>query len=100
MPEVDMEIIDLRTLLPWDKELVSRSVRKTHRALVLYEGTYTAGVGAEIAAWIGEFLFQELDAPVVRVASLDTPVPFSLTLEAAFLPWGRLRAAIEKLIAF
>jgi 2-oxoisovalerate dehydrogenase E1 component len=100
MPEVDMEIIDLRTLLPWDKELVSQSVRKTHRALVLYEGTYTAGVGAEIAAWIGEFLFQELDAPVVRVASLDTPVPFSLTLEAAFLPWGRLRAAIEKLIAF
>lgn len=100
MPEVDMEIIDLRTLLPWDKELVSQSVRKTHRALVLYEGTYTAGVGAEIAAWIGEFLFQELDAPVVRVASLDTPVPFSLTLEAAFLPWGRLRTAIEKLIAF
>ena len=100
MPEVDMEIIDLRTLLPWDKELVSQSVRKTHRALVLYEGTYTAGVGAEIAAWIGEFLFQELDAPVVRVASLDTPVPFSLTLEAAFLPWGRLRATIEKLIAF
>lgn len=100
MPEVDMEIIDLRTLLPWDKELVSQSVRKTHRALVLYEGTYTAGVGAEIAAWIGEFLFQELDAPVVRVASLDTPVPFSLTLEAAFLPWDRLRAAIEKLIAF
>ena len=100
MPEVDMEIIDLRTLLPWDKELVSQSVRKTHRALVLYEGTYTAGVGAELAAWIGEFLFQELDAPVVRVASLDTPVPFSLTLEAAFLPWGRLRATIEKLIAF
>jgi len=100
MPEVDMEIIDLRTLLPWDKELVSQSVRQTHRALVLYEGTYTAGVGAEIAAWIGEFLFQELDAPVVRVASLDTPVPFSLTLEAAFLPWDRLRAAIEKLIAF
>jgi 2-oxoisovalerate dehydrogenase E1 component len=100
MPHVDIEIIDLRTLLPWDRELVSQSVRKTHRVLVLYEGTYTAGVGAEIAAWIGEFLFQELDAPVVRVASLDTPVPFSLTLEAAFLPWGRLQAAIEKLLAF
>ncbi len=100
MPHVDMEIIDLRTLLPWDKELISQSIRKTHRALVLYEGTYTAGVGAEIAAWIGEFLFQELDAPVVRVASLDTPVPFSLTLEAAFLPWGRLQPAIERLLAF
>ena len=100
MPTVDMEIIDLRTLLPWDKELVAQSVRKTHRALILYEGTYTAGVGAEIAAWVGEFLFQELDAPVVRVAALDTPVPFSLALEAAFLPWDRLRPAVEKLMAF
>ncbi len=100
MPHADIEIMDLRTLLPWDKELIAQSVSKTHRALVLYEGTYTAGVGAEIAAWIGEFLFQQLDAPVVRVASLDTPVPFSLKLEAAFLPWGRLPSAIEKLLAF
>jgi 2-oxoisovalerate dehydrogenase E1 component len=100
LPEVDMEIIDLRSLLPWDKALVSQSIQKTHRALILYEGTYTAGVGAEIAAWIAEYLFKELDAPVMRVASLDTPVPFSLTLEAAFLPWSRLKEAIHRLITF
>lgn len=100
MPELDIEVIDLRTLLPWDQETVAASVRKTHRVLVLYEGTYTGGVGAEIAAWIGEHLFTWLDAPVMRVASLDTPVPFSLSLEAAFLPWGRLREAVQKLAAF
>ncbi len=99
-PDIDMEIIDLRTLLPWDKELITQSVRKTHRVIVLYEGTYTAGAGAEIAAWIGEYLFAHLDAPVSRVASLDTPVPFSPALEAAFLPWSRLRDAIQKVIAF
>ncbi len=100
MPHVDAEVIDLRTLLPWDRETVAASVRKTHRALVLYEGTYTAGVGAEIAAWISEHLFEQLDAPVMRVASLDTPVPFNLRLEEAFLPWGRLPSAIEKLLAY
>jgi 2-oxoisovalerate dehydrogenase E1 component len=66
----------------------------------LYEGTYTGGVGAEIAAWIGEQLFEWLDAPVMRLASLDTPVPFSLSLEAAFLPWGRLHETLQKLASF
>ncbi len=100
MPHIDAEVIDLRTLLPWDRETVAASVRKTHRALVLYEGTYTAGVGAEIAAWISEYLFEQLDAPVMRIASLDTPVPFNLRSEEAFLPWGRLLSAIEKLLAY
>lgn len=100
LPELSIEVIDLRTLLPWDKETVAASVRKTHRALVLYEGTYTGGVGAEIAAWIGEQLFEWLDAPVMRLASLDTPVPFSLSLEAAFLPWGRLHETLQKLASF
>lgn len=100
MPEIDAEVIDLRTLLPWDKETVAASVRKTHRVLVLYEGTYTAGPGAEVAAWIAEYLFEWLDAPVMRVASLDTPVPFSLALEAAFLPWKRLPDALRKLLAY
>ncbi|MCS7152868.1 MAG: dehydrogenase E1 component subunit alpha/beta [Bacteroidia bacterium] len=99
-PEVDIEVIDLRTLLPWDKETVAASVRRTHRVLVLYEGTYTAGVGAEIAAWIGEYLFEQLDAPVMRLASKDTPVPFSIPLEKDFLPWGRLPEAIQKLLAY
>ncbi|MEN3040643.1 MAG: dehydrogenase E1 component subunit alpha/beta [Bacteroidia bacterium] len=99
-PSVQVEVIDLRTLLPWDQETVANSIRKTHRALVLYEGTYTGGVGAEIAAWIGEYLFDQLDAPVMRVASRDTPVPFSLTLEADFLPWRRLPEAIQKLLAY
>ncbi|MCX7606808.1 MAG: dehydrogenase E1 component subunit alpha/beta [Bacteroidia bacterium] len=100
LPHIDIEVIDLRTLLPWDKESVAASIRKTHRALVLYEGTYTGGVGAEIAAWIGEHLFEWLDAPVMRLASLDTPVPFNLELEKSFLPWGRLPRAIEKILAY
>lgn len=99
-PKVDIEVIDLRTLLPWDKETVADSVRRTHRVLVLYEGTYTAGVGAEIAAWIGEYLFEQLDAPVMRLASKDTPVPFSIPLEKDFLPWGRLPEAVQKLLAY
>lgn len=99
-PEIDVEVIDLRTLLPWDQETVRASVRKTNRVLVLYEGTYTAGAGAEIAAWISEYLFSYLDAPVMRLASRDTPVPFSLSLEADFLPWQRLSDAIQKLLAY
>ncbi|MCS7297755.1 MAG: dehydrogenase E1 component subunit alpha/beta [Bacteroidia bacterium] len=99
-PQWEIEVIDLRTLLPWDQEGVAAAVRKTHRVLVLYEGTYTGGVGAEIAAWIGEHLFEYLDAPVMRVASRDTPVPFNPVLEADFLPWGRLPQAVEKLLAY
>ncbi|MCX8112775.1 MAG: dehydrogenase E1 component subunit alpha/beta [Bacteroidia bacterium] len=99
-PEVDIEVIDLRTILPYDQDTITASVRKTHRVLVLYEGTYTAGVGAEIAAWIGEYLFEQLDAPVIRLASRDTPVPFSPSLEADFLPWRRLHDAVQKLLAY
>ncbi len=100
MPNVTADIIDLRTLLPWDQDAVAASVRKTSRALVLHEDTLTGGIGAEIAAWISEHLFQSLDAPVKRIASLDTPVPFAPTLEQNFLPKGRLRPAIEELIRF
>ncbi|MCX7652400.1 MAG: dehydrogenase E1 component subunit alpha/beta [Bacteroidia bacterium] len=99
-PDIQVEVVDLRTLLPWDQETVSGSIRKTHRAIVLYEGTYTGGVGAEIAAWIGEYLFEQLDAPVMRVASRDMPVPFSLSLEADFLPWGRLAEAVKQLLTY
>jgi 2-oxoisovalerate dehydrogenase E1 component len=100
MPGVDAEVIDLRTLLPWDKETVASSVKKTSRVLVLHEDTLTGGIGAEIAAWIGEHLFKYLDAPARRIASLDTPIPFAPTLEQNFLPKGRLKGAIEDLMKF
>ncbi|MCB0487065.1 MAG: dehydrogenase E1 component subunit alpha/beta [Cyclobacteriaceae bacterium] len=100
MPNVDAEIIDMRTLLPWDKDAVKATVEKTNRLLVLHEDTLTGGIGAEIAAWVSEHCFSHLDAPVARVASLDTPIPFAPVLERNFLPKGRLKKAIEDLMAF
>jgi 2-oxoisovalerate dehydrogenase E1 component beta subunit len=83
---VSVEIIDLRTVLPWDKAAVLESVRKTSKVLVLHEDTRTGGFGAEISATIAEDAFEDLDAPVKRVAAPDTPVPFSPPLEKAFIP--------------
>ncbi|RAW03047.1 alpha-ketoacid dehydrogenase subunit alpha/beta [Pseudochryseolinea flava] len=94
------EILDLRTLLPWDKEAVMAAVKKTNRVLIFHEDTLTGGIGAEISAWITEHCFAELDAPVVRVASLDTAVPFAPTLENNFLPKIRLKEKIEFLLNF
>jgi 2-oxoisovalerate dehydrogenase E1 component len=100
LPEVDASILDLRTLLPWDKDAVRDLVKKTSRVLILHEDTLTGGIGAEISAWINEHCFTHLDAPVIRVGSLDTPVPFAPTLEHNFLPKIRLKAAIENLIKY
>lgn len=100
LPELEADIIDLRTLLPWDTEAVSATVRKTGRVLVLHEDTLTGGIGGEISAWISEHLFEHLDAPVVRVASLDTPIPFAPTLEDNFLPKGRLQEKIKSLVSY
>ncbi len=80
------EIIDLRTLLPLDEETILGSVQKTSRVILLHEDTLTGGIGGEIAARIAERAFQHLDAPVVRIAAPDTPVPYSPPLEEAFLP--------------
>jgi 2-oxoisovalerate dehydrogenase E1 component beta subunit len=86
LPDVSVEIVDLRSVLPWDRETVLASVRKTSKVLVLHEDTHTGGFGAEIAATIAEEAFEDLDAPPRRIAAPDTPVPFSPVLEAAFIP--------------
>lgn len=100
MPEHDIEVIDLRTLLPWDRETVFASVEKTGRCLVLHEATFTGGFGAEIAAVLSEEKFSALDAPVMRCTSLDTPVPFNRGLEDQFMAKSRLRDAVEKLMRY
>ena len=100
MPDISADILDLRTLLPWDKEAVETTVKKTNRVLVLHEDTLTGGIGAEISAWISEHCFADLDAPVMRVASLDTAIPFAPTLENNFLPKGRLKGKIEELMNY
>lgn len=96
----DLEIIDLRTLLPWDQETVFASVRKTGRVMVLHEDTLTGGIGAEIAAAIAEACFQHLDAPVVRAGALDTPVPFSVPLEQEFLGKERFKNKLKSLLGY
>jgi 2-oxoisovalerate dehydrogenase E1 component beta subunit len=83
---VEVEIVDLRTLVPWDREAVLESVRRCSKALVLHEDTRTGGFGAEIVATIAEEAFEDLDAPVRRLAAPDTPVPFAPELEKAFIP--------------
>jgi pyruvate/2-oxoglutarate/acetoin dehydrogenase E1 component len=84
--DASVEIIDLRTVMPWDKQAVLDSVRKTSKVLVLHEDTRTGGFGGEIAATIAEEAFEDLDAPVRRIAAPDTPVPFSPVLEKAYIP--------------
>jgi 2-oxoisovalerate dehydrogenase E1 component beta subunit len=86
LDDVSVEIVDLRSVQPWDKEAVLESARKTSKVLVLHEDTRTGGFGGEIAATIAEEAFEDLDAPVKRIAAPDTPVPFSPVLEKAFIP--------------
>ena len=97
---LDADIIDLRCLLPWDKETVESSVKKTGKVIILHEDTLTGGIGAEIAAHISEHCFTFLDAPVKRVGSLDTPVPFNMDLEQNFLPKERFKEAITELVNY
>jgi 2-oxoisovalerate dehydrogenase E1 component len=99
-PDYSIGILDLRTLLPLDTDAIKKAVRDTGRVLVLHEDTLTGGFGGEIAAWIAEHCFEWLDAPVMRCASLDTPVPFSTVLEKEFLATARLDASIQKLRSY
>ena len=95
-----IEIIDLNTLVPWDKELVFKSIKKTGKVLLLSEDTLINGFIGEISATISEEIFEHLDAPIIRVGSLDTPVPFSNNLEKGFLSNNRLKEKLEKLLEY
>lgn len=99
--DIAIEVLDLRSLIPWDRAAVLATVRKTSRALILHEASLTGGVGGEIAAYIAEAGFQYLDAPVMRVASLDTPIPFSPDLEKhIYWPVERLPKKMRELLAY
>lgn len=98
---IGVEILDLRTLLPLDRRRILETVKKTGRALIVHEATKTGGPGGEIAALIGEHAFEHLDAPIVRVAPPDTPVPYSPPLEEYFLPnAAKIADAIRALAAY
>jgi 2-oxoisovalerate dehydrogenase E1 component len=99
-PDCSIDLLDLRSLVPLDYEAIAASVKRTGRVLVLHEDTLTGGFGGEIAAWIAEHCFTDLDAPVMRCASLDTPVPFSTVLEQQFLAKARLNETLHKLLSF
>jgi 2-oxoisovalerate dehydrogenase E1 component beta subunit len=98
---VEIEVVDLRSLAPLDRDAILTSVSRTNRVLLLHEATLTGGIGGELAAIIAEEAFEYLDAPVMRLASADTPVPYAPPLEAAFLPNAdRVVAAIRRLVKY
>jgi 2-oxoisovalerate dehydrogenase E1 component beta subunit len=98
---IDVEVIDLRTLAPMDKQAILATAKKTSKVMVLHEASRTGGIGGEIAATIGEEAFEWLDAPVIRVASIDTPVPYSPPLEDYYMPQlGDVLDAARKLAAY
>jgi len=98
--DISIDIVDLRTLLPFDREAIRASVERTGKVLLFHEDTLTGGIGGEIAAWIAENCFQLLDAPIVRCASLDTPIPFNIELEKNFMAYSRLDEAVQKLQSY
>lgn len=93
-------VIDLRTLLPWDKNTVIEQVKRCNKVLIVTEDTLTGSIASDIAAYINETAFQHLDAPVKRLGSLDTPIPLAKSLEDQFLPWNRLAGALEELMKY
>lgn len=99
-PEISIDILDLRSLAPLDYAAIRAAVQRTGRVLILHEDTLIGGIGGEIAAWIAEHCFAMLDAPVMRCASLDTPIPFNIELEQNFLAKGRLGETVERLMSY
>ena len=99
-PEFSADLIDLRSMLPWDQDAVKATVKKTGRILILHEDTLTGGIGGEISAWIAEHCFEYLDAPVIRCASLDTAIPMNKALEDNFLAKARLDGDVKKLLKY
>ncbi|GJM31207.1 MAG: dehydrogenase [Saprospiraceae bacterium] len=97
---INADILDLRTLLPLDYDAIDATVKKTNRVIILHEDTLVGGIGGEISAYISEHLFEHLDAPVLRSASLETPVPFAANLEQQFLPVGRFREQLLRLAGY
>lgn len=97
---ISIDILDLRSLLPLDFDAIYQSVKRTGRVMILHEDTLTGGIGGEIAAWIAQHCFTLLDAPVLRCASLDTPVPFNIDLEKNFLARARISSTIQELLRF
>ncbi len=99
-PNINLEILDLRTLLPLDYKAIEKTVKNTGKVIVLHEDTMIGGIGADISAWISEHLFENLDAPVKRVSSLDSPIPFAKALENNFLPVKRFAEAVQELNSY
>ncbi len=99
-PDLSLHILDLRTLLPLDYEAIEQSVKATGRVLIVHEDTLFGGIGGEIAAWITENCFEYLDAPIMRCASLNTPIPFNTALEQQFLAKSKLDMYVKKLLQF
>ena len=97
---LSIDILDLRSLAPLDYEAIAETVKKTNRVLLLHEDSLVGGIGAELSAYIAQHLFKHLDAPVMRVASMDTPIPFAKSLEKQYLPVERLEATLRELIAY
>ena len=99
-PELSLEIVDLRTLSPLDYEAIEATVQKNGKIIILHEDTLIGGIGGEISAWITEHCFEHLDAPIIRCASLDTPVPFNAELEKNFMANSRLHKLVNKLMNY
>jgi Pyruvate/2-oxoglutarate dehydrogenase complex, dehydrogenase (E1) component, eukaryotic type, beta subunit len=98
--DISFDILDLRSLLPLDYDAIRQSVERTGKVLILHEDTLTGGIGGELSAWISEHCFTSLDAPIMRCASLDTPVPFAIELEQNFMAKSRLDECVQKLMSY